>query len=141
LREATHLATANHRLGAIYLSGYAGEMLLKAAYFRLAGWGLTVRITLADIQAAKVHATSALGLPWPGNLHDLRSWTALLIEERRHRGVAYPAGFARSLAAQVKRLYLNWREQLRYRANRPFAGEVAAALQAAQWLLGQYRFL
>jgi hypothetical protein len=93
LREATHLATANHRLGAIYLSGYAGEMLLKAAYFRLAGWGLTVRITLADIQAAKVHATSALGLPWPGNLHDLTSWTSLLIEERRHSWPGLPGQF------------------------------------------------
>lgn len=37
--------------------------------------------------------------------------------------------------------YLNWRETLRDRANRPFQGEVAAVLQGVQWLLGQFRFL
>jgi hypothetical protein len=140
-QEATQLALANHRLGAIYLGGYAAEMLLKAAYFRLAGWGLTAPITLGDVQAAKVHATNRLGLPWPGNLHDLMSWASLLVEERKYRGMGYAVSFARTLVAQVKRLYLNWREQLRYRANRPYAGEVAAVLRSTQWLIGQYRFL
>src|SRR5687767_599132 len=107
LREATHLAVAGHRLGAVYLSGYSAEMLLKAAYFRLSGWGLTAPIALADIQGAKVHATSTLGLPWPGNLHDLTKWAALLIEERKYRGLAYSASFARSLSGRVKRVYLN----------------------------------
>jgi HEPN domain-containing protein len=36
-REAVRLAVAGDRLAAIYLSGYAAEMLLKAAYFRLTG--------------------------------------------------------------------------------------------------------
>src|SRR5688500_13835462 len=40
----------------------------------------------------------------------------------------YSASFARGLAAAVKRIYLNWREHLRCRANRPYEGEVAVVL-------------
>jgi hypothetical protein len=140
-REASRLAIHDHRLGAIYLCGYAAEMLLKAGYFRLAGKTAADPVPLTDIQSVKKYATAHLGLPWPGNLHDLRSWTALLVEERKYRGVAYQAAFARSLVAKVQRLYLNWHESLRYRANRPYAGEMVAVLSGVQWLLGQYRYL
>jgi hypothetical protein len=140
-REAVSLAVAEDRLAAIYLSGYAVEMLLKAAYFRLAGWGPPDSVSLADLQHARQHAVTALGLVWPGNLHDLPRWTALLVEDRKYRNVPYAPGFARSLNARVKQVYLNWREQLRYRANRPYRGEVSRTLRATSWLLGQYRYL
>src|SRR5437899_1926081 len=73
-REATHLATAGDRLAAIYLCGYAAEMLLKAAYFRLLGKSPVEAITLHDIQDAKQYATTFLGVSWIGNLHSLPSW-------------------------------------------------------------------
>ena len=40
-QEARRLAINGDRLAAIYLWGYAAEMLLKAAYFRLVGWSPT----------------------------------------------------------------------------------------------------
>lgn len=140
-REATHLAAAGDRLAATYLCGYAAEMLLKAAYFRLMGRGPAAAITMGDLQNARSYAITALGLPWGGNLHEIPRWAELLVEERRRRGAAYAPAFARSLTARVRRIYLNWREQLRYRANQPFVGEVGDTMRSVFWLLGQYRFL
>jgi hypothetical protein len=40
-REGQRLALTGNRLTAIYLWGYAAEMLLKAAYFRLRSWSTT----------------------------------------------------------------------------------------------------
>jgi hypothetical protein len=139
-REARRLALAGDRLMAIYLWGYAAEMLLKAAYFRLRGWLPTQPVTLADIKAARTHAIQILNLAWPQpNLHDLPRWRELLVEERKRLQVPYAGGFGRSLSARVTRIYLNWREHLRYRTNRPYRGEVASTFQAVTWLLGQYR--
>jgi hypothetical protein len=129
------------RLASIYLGGYAAEMLLKAAYFRLAGWGLADPITLTDLGNARKHATTVLGLSWPENLHDLLRWRDLLIEERKRIGSPYAAAFVRGFSAQVKRIYLNWREYLRYHTNRPYQGEVNRTLQAVRWLQGQFRYL
>src|SRR5687768_4198845 len=97
VQESTRLAVSGHRLGAIYLSGYASEMLLKAAYFSVSGWGPSTPITMSDLDSAKRRANTVFALQWTSNLHDLTRWVALLIEERKHRGRPYPNPFARSL--------------------------------------------
>lgn len=137
-REAQRLAIAGHRLAAVYLCGYAAEMLLKAAYFRLIGRSPAQAITMGDLNNAKSYAINHVGIHWPGNLHDIRRWEELLIQERRLRHVPFPAAFARSLTARVNLIYLNWREHLRYRINRPYRGEVAGVSQAVSWLAGQF---
>jgi len=139
-QEATRLAIAGDRLSAIYLAGYAAEMLLKAAYFRLTGWSSSQAFGKADLNAAQKHAKS-MNVVWAGHLHDLTGWSALLIAERHRAGVPYPRSFANALQANSKKIYLNWREFLRYHPNRPFAGEVSTVLQASQWLFGQFRRL
>lgn len=140
-QEGRRLALAGDRLAAIYLWGYAAEMLLKAAYFRLAGWAPVQPITVQDLHQAKSYAVQQIGLEWPSNLHDLGRWKDLLVEERIVRQVPYGATFARSLNARVNQIYVNWREYLRYHRNRPFQGEVSRVFQAAHWLLGQYPYL
>lgn len=141
-QEARRLALTGDRLMAIYLWGYAAEMLLKAAYFRLRGWLPAQPITMTDLRDARNYAITTLHLAWPQpNLHDLSRWRELLVEERKNQSAPYSASFARSLSARVTRVYLNWREHLRYRTNRPYAGEVAATFQSVTWLLGQYRYL
>jgi hypothetical protein len=140
-KEARRLVLAGDRLAGIYLGGYAAEMLLKAAYFRLAGWATTDPITLTDIGQARQHAISVLGLHWPTNLHDLLRWRDLLIEERKRQGIPYALAFTRGFSARVRHIYLNWREHLRYWSNRPYSGEANRTLAGLQWLLGQYRYL
>jgi hypothetical protein len=137
--EGRRLVLAGDRLAGIYLWGYATEMLLKAAYFRLIRCGPITAITMADLQPARTYAIG-LGLPF-GNLHDLTGWAALLVEEHRSRGSPYPAAFARSLTARVRRVYQNWREHLRYRTNLPYVGEVNQTYQIVTWLFYQYRKL
>ena len=80
-REALELERSGHRLVAIYLFGYAAEMLVKAAYFRAAGWAPAAPITHAHMTAARSRALAA-PLLWPGNLHDIAGWARLLVHTR-----------------------------------------------------------
>jgi hypothetical protein len=97
---------------------------------------------MTDLRDARNYASTILHLAWPQpNLHDLSRWRELLVEERKHQLLPYPGIFVRSLNARVTQIYLNWREHLRYRTNRPYHGEVARTFQAVSWLLGQYRYL
>jgi hypothetical protein len=139
--EARGLATTGHALASVYLFGYSAEMLLKAACFRLRGKNPTDRITMPELQAMKAHAKTILGLPWPGNLHDLTCWRNVLIEERKRLGHPYHPAVARSLVTHVDFIYANWREDLRYRTNRPYSSELSGTYQAVTWIMGQYRNL
>src|SRR5207249_4335581 len=114
---------------------------LKAAYFRLRGWLPSQPITMIDIRNARQYAMTTLHLAWPQNLHDLSRWRELLVEERKHQLLPYPWVFLRPFNARVTQIYVNWREQLRYRTNRPYHGEVTRSFHAVSWLLGQYRHL
>jgi hypothetical protein len=135
--EAESLATSGNRLGAIYLCGYAAEMILKAAYFRLKGWLPNAPIALINLQNARSHAIVVLGLTWSGNLHDLTGWCDLLIHERHRLGFPYPTIFRQGLSSRVRQLMDNWRPELRYHTNRPFVGEVRKTLGAVRWLFAQ----
>jgi hypothetical protein len=116
-------------------------MLLKASYFRLAGWAPTQPISKSDLDAAKNTAVGVLGMTWASNLHDLTKWAQLLIEERRYLGAPYSAALALGLRSRVIRIYRNWREYLRYFPNRPYRGEVRAVSDSVGWLLRQYHHL
>lgn len=140
-REGVKLAVADRPLGAVYLFGYAAEMLLKAAYFRLAEWAANEEIALDHVGDARRHAVQNLEVRWAGNLHDLGAWAELLIRDRTRRGQPYPRPFSRRLRARVSRLYANWRESLRYHDARPFAGELASIRESAAWLLTRFQDL
>jgi hypothetical protein len=140
-REGQILIASGCRLSGIYLLGYTGETLLKAAYFRFVGYGLNQAITLADMHAARNYATKILKCPWHGNLHDLRGWQSLLTEARKARALPYSPSFSRSFNAFVTRLALNWWEGLRYHAMQPYRGEAGICLRAVTWLVSQYHDL
>jgi hypothetical protein len=135
--EAIDLASAGHRLAAIYLCGYAAEMLLKAAYFRLEGWTSTQAIGMRDLRGAAGKGTP----PFDGKLHDLPSWRNLLIAVRRTRGTPYSPRLQRSLNSRVAALALNWDPVMRYYTNQPREAEVRASLDASAWLLNQFPHL
>jgi hypothetical protein len=129
-------------MGAIYLSGYAVEMALKRAYFRLIGYSLRDPIQTSDLHAAFGHARTALQFLNVGkNLHDLETWARLLVEERKLRQRPYGADRSRKLTGMVARLKLHWSEFLRYRANRPYQHEAAEALEIAGWVYEQLAWL
>ena len=136
-RDGVQLADAGRRLGAIYLLGYSVEMLLKAAYFRLRGWGDTP-ITVADMNQARNRAINVLHLTWNDRLHDLVGWVTLLINERVTLQQPLAWRFRRTLNARVGIVYRNWREHLRYHDSIPYATELNSVRATATWLLAQY---
>lgn len=129
------MANSGHGAAAIYLWGYIGEMILKAAWFELIGFPQDRTITTRDLHDAADQA-KAYGIQTFGNLHHLPHWAELLVQHRIHlgRGYSLPA-----LGAEVEehsqRIYQRWRETLRYKTNRPYASEVRAVRESAQWLL------
>jgi hypothetical protein len=139
-REACCLATNEERLGALYLTGYAAEMVLKAAYFRLIGKGPDDPIASIDRDRAR-NTGKRLGIPPARNFHDLRWWLDLLIQSKGISTRPFVPKFAHELASRIQYIDQNWNESLRYRTNRPRENEMQGALDAAKWLLRRYRYL
>ena len=131
--DACRLADNERRTGAVYLWGYSIEMLLKAAFFTAFRYRVWQPITTRDLTAARELAP-AVGVRWAGNLHHLPSWCRLLIGTRTEFGLEYPNPFfAPTLTQHADRVYLLWRETLRYHDNVAYDHEVRAVRQSAEW--------
>ena len=133
--EAIRAEERGDRLVGVYLSGYAVEMILKSAYFRVVGKRAYDPIPLSELQGIKKRVKLSLGIVWSGNLHNLPQWVELLVEERKLLGNPCTLAFASRLTDQVGQIYANWREDLRYRVNRPRFGEWGQVVRAVEWLL------
>jgi hypothetical protein len=136
LRDGLSLAAQGRRTAAIYLWGYAAEMTLKAAYFRVIGFPWSQQISLKDLHAAKVKA-GGLGITWAGNFHDLRAWADLLVATRNATPVlGYPnAGFGNRVLGSAAQLQRLWSEVLRYHKNIAYRHELRQVREAVEWLL------
>ena len=132
--EANRAAERGDRLVGVYLAGYAAEMILKAAYFRIVGERASDPIPLSELQGIKKQVKLSLGIVWSGNLHNLPQWVELLVEECKLRGKPCTLGFASRVTDQIRRIYANWREDIRNRANRPRSGEWDQVFRAVEWL-------
>jgi hypothetical protein len=134
--DGVSLARTGRRTAAIYVWGYAGEMLLKAAYFHALGFPPTRTITPADLRGAIANA-ARLGFPWVGNLHNLESWAQLLTSTRAATpGLAYASPpFANEVLAGARRVQRLWSETLRYHNNVAYLYEVSQVRVATEWLL------
>ena len=118
------LAGAGNRTAAIYLWGYATEMILKVAYFSLLGLAEDDVITIAGhIQPAINRGRAApLAIAWPnaGAGHNVRAWGELLVGVRAlAAATVYQPAFAAQVQACGQRIGQFWRETLRYHKNRP----------------------
>lgn len=120
--------TAGRKVGAIYLFGYAVEILLKVAFFRQQDWSPSQPI---DRNVISNHAN------WrkKSTLHDLKALASLLIAERKQRGKPYDPVFAGVLNIHVDVLVLHWRETLRYWHGTASEKEVNEVLQSIEWIL------
>jgi hypothetical protein len=136
LEEAEILKEAGRRLAAIYMYGYAVEMLVGAAYFRLIEYGLDTDITsqarrLAEKQARQEKLMSS-------EPHDLSGWAKLLIVTRQRRSTGFSQSLAMQLRFQADVVYDRWRPNLRYRTLVPTLNDVSAVRHAALWFQDQY---
>lgn len=140
--DASALIAAGRRTAAVYLSGYVAEMLLKAAYFRLVGFGEADRIDFVALRAAVGEAPAStarsLGLPGTRNLHDLAAWANLIVTYRATRGPVYAeGGFGLTLTAQVTAIRQRWSETVRYHKNVAYQHELDRVTAACGWLVSR----
>jgi hypothetical protein len=133
------LAGREYRTGAIYLWGYAAEMTLKAAYFRLLGLAETAVIGWgANILPAINRGRNVLGVVWPvpGQGHNVRAWADLLIAERAAMlGAAYAPVFGLQVQECGQNIGSLWSETLRYHKNVAYLYELRRVREAVEWLL------
>jgi hypothetical protein len=136
--EALSLSTQGYRTGAIYLWGYAAEMILKAAYFRLIGRAYADVLAMpGDINAAIANGI-ALGIAWPphGRGHNVRAWSEFLVVKRATLpGAAYPTAFGRRVQQSGQTIGQLWNETLRYHKNVAYPHEVRQIRYSVEWLL------
>ena len=150
-REARKLQGQGERLGALYLYGYTIEMRLKAAYYRLAGLGdnddLSQRLApgaQSPRSAAEAQIRALPGLnPGASVGHHLEGWVRLLVRTRSSHRVVPPYGnvFEQQLSDHVQAAARQWKEYLRYRANRPYDEELRDVTDAARWIGRNYHKL
>jgi hypothetical protein len=126
------------RTGAIYLWGYAVEMVLKAAVFDAFGYDDRDEISAPDLNAVKGLAAD-LGLVWPkgANLHRVDLWGQVLVRLRVDDPAASEASLADAdvVLARSVRVTRLWRETLRYHPNIAYEHEARTVRQECEWFL------
>jgi len=138
--DATRLADAGRRTGAIYLYGYVVEVLLKAAFLRLAGHAddepISIGVLWGYVGQKPTSMARSFGLPGAKNLHDLVAWAELLVAYRASRpALVYPdSWFGKVLARNVLVVSQRWTEGLRYHKNVAYEHELVAVRTACKWL-------
>lgn len=132
---ALALTGGGSETGALYLTGYAAEMLMKCAYFQIIGVPVSQDIA-PHLQGARTHAF------WRGgNLHTLKSWFWLVNDVRFVRGIPWSAASAATIERYVLMVDTHWRESLRYTAVSATEAELNQAFIGVDWLLTNYDLL
>ena len=114
-RDAEALLLGERFAGCVYLLGFACEMWLKLAAFRLMGAGPVARVA-PMLGAARTWMAAHSPAIGHESYHSLQFWAQFVILRRAAQGRALPAEVAGALRHHVvRRLYEDWRVELRYR--------------------------
>ncbi len=136
IEEGDSLAI-KYPLIAIYLYGYAAEMILKAAYFKNLQFGSIDEIDRETRNRAM--ALAQMNGFMARDPHDIPGWARLLVWDKQTLHTpAYDAGFSRKFVAKAITIYENWRPQMRYRNTTPHFSKVATVRSEAKWLISNY---
>jgi hypothetical protein len=131
--DGCQLITQGHGLGGVYLLGYAAEMILKHACFRVdrgrpadpaAGFFGPTRLWMRHHHAAIA----------PESYHSLLFWAYYLRGKRRETGVVLPDAVDWELVRRTRRLYSIWSVDLRYRDWTAPAAETQSVYDDVTWL-------
>jgi hypothetical protein len=136
IEEGDKLAE-KHPLTAIYLYGYAAEMIIKSAHFKALRFGATDEID-------RDSRNRAMALARVNNLmghdpHDIPGWARLLVcNKQTLHTPAYPSGLARQIVDNGIVIYENWRPQMRYRNTVPPPATATIVRTSAKWFVDNY---
>ncbi len=135
--EAEWLVEGKHHLTAIYFFGYAVEITVGTAYFRMKGYGLLDPLLPVDRNKALIAAKGRSLMT--DKSHPIDGWAELLIEEK---GALFPPAFERKIERAIRNktveLRDNWGPKLRYRSMDATEEQVKAAREAADWFLKKF---
>lgn len=131
--DALELFVAGRNGAGIYLMGYAAEMILKVAYFKLdgvkPGGDLKPRLGPAKTFVKRMHP----GIDYE-SFHSLLFW----IHAIRLKRLSKRSGSSKSVDVQalrkVRRLYQIWWVEMRYRRDRSTQSEVNTVYEDVTWL-------
>lgn len=141
--DGLSLATGPERrtTGAIYLLGYAAEMTLKAAYYRIRGVGPLDDLS-PELRGMRSRARY-LGFPWGSgrSRHDVEDLAGLLIFERQARRIGLDPYFSVILQGHVRVITEHWSEQLRYKEEVASEAEVTEFFRSVDWVISNYTLL
>jgi hypothetical protein len=136
-KEAEYLASAGHNLAALYFYGYTVEMLIKAAYFKMSRYGVTVEIDRDARNRVMTRARRAGLMSYEP--HDLVGWARLLISDKETLSRSpYHTKFAEQIQARSSSVYERWRPEMRYRVTTGPQAEINRVHSDAKWFLDNY---
>ncbi len=132
-QEGVELATAGHAAAGIYLLGYAAEMWLKVASFRFDG---AVGNDLISPRLAPAKNWLKIRAPHmkPENFHSLAFWVSYLFTRRAAAAHRLPTTLSGELLHRVRRIYLIWWIEMRYRPDQALSDEVTRVYRDVTWL-------
>jgi hypothetical protein len=131
--EGVELATCNRNAASIYLLGYAAEMYLKVAAFRVDGAAPLDLVSPKLLPVRRWMAANQPGVEHEG-YHSVIFWMEYLRSRRSSRGVPLARNLDGSLVHHVKRIYSIWWVEMRYRPDQASAEETDRLIKDVSWL-------
>ena len=133
LWEGLELLLAGHRGAGIYLLGYAAEMVLKNACFRIDRARPTddVNSRLRPIREwARQHGIRID----PEKYHSLLFWCHVLRAKRRWARRPLSAGIDQPLVQWARRIYGIWKVDMRYQPDQALQSEAESVYNDVTWI-------
>jgi len=138
--EGLELMLAGSFGAGIYLMGYAAEMLLKIACFRIDGAGPADPIEPCLVQARQWKKKYFPNVDFE-NYHSLWCWCQLLLQKRVRKGRALSDPIASKLVSFVQELYATWWIEMRYRSDQALAVEAQTVYNDVTWIFDNHLLL
>ena len=136
LAEATALLAEGMPTGACYLAGYAAEISLKAATFRLGGARLDAPVAAMRGVAQRRGEKLLPDIPLESG-HNPVFWAALLQLERNARRLPDQGLLIPVVVARARLVRSLWTVDLRYRSNAVAEDDARRVMEAAMWISTQ----
>jgi hypothetical protein len=132
--EGLELMALGRRGAGIYLMGYAAEMHLELACFRLMGAAAPDPVT--PLRASACRRAKQWGVTCPDEgCHSLMFWFALV--ERQRADLGKPC-LAVDFGRCVERLYRSWWVEMRYRSDVATDADASRVFEDVSWLAHNY---
>jgi hypothetical protein len=126
--------------------GYAAEMLLKSAYFRIAKQHHGLARSTSEIRSSHLREAARegqrLGVPYdPESYHSLLFWATLLVETRRDQHRPLRTNRENDLLARIRQMHQLWMIEHRYQPINYPLQDVLQMRANVTWLHEHYKSL